>query len=383
MDKYIIDERLLKSQFIIIALEHCNPLAMIRSLGELGLNSVYIGIRHKAPVASSSKYVKEVHLVNSDQEALIYLLKYYKNTYSNTGIKPFVLLGDDSTVELFENHYDELKEYFVLFNAGGKGRLAKYMDKYEILECAKRHGVKTLYSEVVKCGELPQKAEYPIITKAISPNSGAWKDDVHICYNEGDLRLAYSKIQSPLVLIQKFIDKKTEVALEGFSINHGRTMFIGDQCTYLYNIKGYYSPYYSNQPFKNKELGEKLNAMLEEIGFEGIFEIEFIVDKDDTMYFSEINFRNSPWSYSAHRAGNPLPYLWCLSMMTGVVPEPVDFAPFNSMVEPFDYSQRVDKGILTLPQWLKSFKETKCTHYYDSEDIGPYEVMCDYWDILK
>ena len=185
------------------------------------------------------------------------------------------------------------------------------------------------------------------------------------------------------MLLQKFIEKKTEIALEGYSINKGKDIFIGDQCTYLYNIKGYYSPYYSNQTFKDELLKKKLNEMLEEIGFDGIFEIEFLVDKDDELYFSEINFRNSPWSYSAGKAGNPLPYLWCLSMLTGEVGEPKDFKPFNSMVEPFDYAQRVEKGLMSLPEWLKDFKETECTHYYDLNDLGPYQVMVENWNVLK
>lgn len=383
LEQTYIDNVIKKSQILIIAMEHCNPLAMIRVLGKMGLKPDYIAIRHKAPVASSSRYVNKVHFVENDEEAYHVLIKEYGDTYKRTGYKPFLLLGDDSTVELFETHYDELKDIFISFNAGGNGRLKLFMDKNEILECAKRHNVQVLPSEVVKLGDFPKVVTYPIITKAISPNSGAWKDDVFICNSEEELKEAYEHIKSPLVLLQKFIEKKTEIALEGYSIHKGKDIFIGDQCTYLYNIKGYYSPYYSNQPFKNDCLKEKLNAMLEEIGFEGLFEIEFLVDKDDELYFSEINFRNSPWSYSAGKAGNPLPYLWCLSMITGVVDEPKEFTPFNSMVEPFDYAQRVDTGKMSLPQWLKDFKQTECTHYYDSEDLGPFDVMIENWDILK
>ena len=356
---------------------------MIRSLGELGIKSIFIGVKHKAPIASASKYVEKFYPVVSDEEAFDVLLENYSNVFEKTGIKPFLFFGDDSTVELSEKRRGELEGRFIFFNAAGNGRLTKYMNKYEILALAEKHGVKTLSSEVVNCGILPSKVDYPIITKAISPNSGAWKGDVYICNNEDELKTAYRKIKSPQVLLQKFIDKKTEVALEGYSIQHGKKMFVGVQCTYLYNIKGYYSPYYKCESFKDKTLKVKLNAMLEDIGFEGLFEIEFLVDKEEKMYFSEINFRNSPWSHSASKAGNPLPYLWAQSMLTGEMNEPVNFEPFNSMVEPFDYHQRVEGKMMSLPQWLKEFKETKCTHYYDSEDLGPYQVMCKNWEILK
>ena len=378
-----MDERLQRHMMIIIALEHINPLAIIRSLGELGIKSIFIGVKHKAPVASASKYIQKFYPVVSDEEAFDVLTKSYGSVFEKTGCKPFLFFGDDSTVELSEKRRDELEGRFIFFNAKENGKLTKYMNKHEILALAEKHGVKTLSSEVVDCGVLPTKVDYPIITKAISPNSGAWKGDVYICNNEDELKTAYQKIKSPQVLLQKFIDKKTEVALEGYSTLHGKEMFVGVQCSYLYNIKGYYSPYYKCEPFKDETLKSKLNSMLEEVGFEGLFEIEFLVDKDGEMYFSEINFRNSPWSHSSSIAGNPLPSLWAQSMLTGEGTEPEEFEPFNSMVEPFDYHQRVECGMMSLPQWLKAFKETKCTHYYDPDDIGPYQVMCENWEILK
>ena len=44
---------------------------------------------------------------------------------------------------------------------------------------------------------------------------------------------------------------------------------------------------------------EKLKEILKEIGYEGIFEIEFLVDENDQLWFCEINFRNSTWSYAS------------------------------------------------------------------------------------
>lgn len=370
-------------EVIVIGMEHYTPLGVIRALGERGINPIYIGIRYKANVASASKYVKKSYLVESDEEALEVLLKEYGNMAVVNGKKPFVQFSDDSTVELFEKHYDVLKDKFIMFNAGGDGRIAKFLDKYEILMCASRHGIKILPTEVVECGQLPKHAEYPVITKAISPNAGAWKGDVNICYSEEELKEAFKRIKSPLVLIQKFIEKKTETTIEGYCINHGKEMFAAIQCTYLYTIKGYYSPYHIDRPIQDKELKKKLAEMMEEIGFEGVFDAEFLVSQDDELYFLEINFRNTTWSYSSAVAGYPLAYLWCESMITGKIPEAENFEPFTSMVEPIDYSKRVEGGMCSLPEWLADFKSAKCTYYYDPQDMKPYEVMCQNWDKLK
>lgn len=123
--------------------------------------------------------------------------------------------------------------------------------------------------------------------------------------------------------------------------------------------------------------------MLEEIGFEGIWEIEFLVDKDDKIYFLEINFRHATWGYSSNVAGSPLPYLWANAMLTGDAPEQKTFEPFIAMVEPIDYGLRVEKGMCTLQEWLTDFKRAKCTYYYNEQDMNPWKVVCENWDKLK
>ena len=368
---------------IVIAMEHYNPLGQLRTLGENGIRPVFIAINHRVRVASASKYPQKCHLVENEEEAFKVLMENYGDVVEKTGKKPFLLFSDDKTVGFYDERYEDLKDKFTFFNAGVNNGITKYMDKFEILECAKRHGVQVLPAVVVDCGTVPAGIEYPVITKAISPNSGAWKGDVNICYSEEELKDAFTRIKSPQVLIQKFIDKKTEMTLEGFCVDKGREMFVGTQCFYQYPIKGYYSPFHTNQPFKDEELKRKLTAMTTEIGFEGIFEIEFLVDKDDNFYFGEINFRNSTWSYSSTVAGNPLPYLWCLAMMDKKAPVANDFDLFTSMVEPIDYGKRVEEGRCSFGEWLKDFKEAKCTYYYNKEDIEPWNLVCENWDKLK
>lgn len=47
--------------------------------------------------------------------------------------------------------------------------------------------------------------------------------------------------------------------------------------------------------------------MFSEIQFEGIFEVEFMVDADGKLCFLEINFRNSTWSLASMNVSIPLP----------------------------------------------------------------------------
>ena len=366
---------------IVFALEHYNPLGLIRSLGENGVNPIYFSVKRRGKVACLSKYISEFHFVDTVEDGYKLLMELY----GHEKLKPYVLFSDDKSVGFFDLHYEEIKDKFICYNAGGTGRINEFMDKDRILKLAKKHGFNVLDSHVVKLGEIPEGLVYPVITKDISPNSGSWKADVHICENEAELKEALKQISSPVIQIQHFVDKKNEYAIEGFTVNHGKEIFFGTTLTWKYLIKGYYSPYHDVTMFKNPEMGEKLRALFEEIGFEGIFEVEFLIDKDDTYYFLEANFRASAWNYSSTVAGMPLSYLWVKSMQQGHI-DPKDekeFEDFTDMSEVIDYGKRVEGGLCSLAEWLRDFKEAKGTYYYNVKDPAPFEHLFEHWDEYK
>lgn len=371
--------------YIVMAIEHYNPLGQIRSLGEAGIAPVYIAIKGRAKIASTSKYISNCHYVDSVEDGYEILLKEYGKVADDTGLKPFLFCSDDKTVGYLDEHYDELVDKFIFFNAGSKGRIGEYMDKNNILELAKKHGLNVLEACVCKRGEIPEGIEYPIITKSISPNVGGWKSDVHICHSAEELKAAYEQIQAHTVLVQKYIEKKNEYALEGFSIAHGKYMLNTIGSTYQYLLPDYYSPTQDVSNVDDEFLNKALQSMMEEIGFEGIFEIEFLIDQDDKLYFLEINFRNATWSYASTKAGMPLPVLWSKCMLLGEIPKDTyKKIPegFTAMVEPIDYAKRVKTGKLSLAEWLIAFKETNCGYYYSADDVEPWRVCVENWEKL-
>lgn len=371
---------------IVFALEHYNPLNMIRALGENGVNPVYISIKRRYEVAAYSKYISKLHRVNSVEEGYQLLFEEYGSLVEQTGKKPYIFFSDDKSVGYFDFHYDEWKDKFMTYNAGAAGRINEFMDKYEIQQLAKKHGFNVLDSYVIsKEDKLPENLWYPIITKDISPNSGSWKADVFICKDENELKEAIKKIESPLIMIQHFVDKQNELALEGYTINKGHDMHIVTEMTWKYLIQGYYSPYHDVKMFENKDMESKLQAMFEEIGFEGVFEVEFLIDKDGTLYFMETNFRASAWNPTGKVVGMPLPYLWVKGMENGFI-DPEDrkeFDPFTSMSEVIDYSKRVEGGMCSLAEWLRDFKDAKCVYIYDKDDRGPWDQVIANWENFK
>lgn len=383
VDASNFNEEIKKHQIVLVALEHYNPLGIIRSFGEMGINIDFVGINYKVPVASASMYIGMLYQVSSIPEAYETVLKHYGGVYKENGEKPILLFSDDDVYSLFDEHIEELQENFITANAGKNGRVIEFMDKDKIQKCAERHGLPVINTFVVKPGDVPEGLVYPVITKAISPLAGAWKGDFHICENEKELRENMATINAEKCMIQPYIEKKTEIQYEGFSYNHGKGMFTGIQIANNYPIRGYYGPYMNIFPPKHPDYIKKLNAMLEEIGFEGLWEIEFLVDKDGNYWFLEINFRSSPWHRAATIAGMPLAYYWIQTTLTGECPKPVVFEPFDAMVETVDYSKRVEEGRCTLAEWVSDFKNAKCTYYYDAIDQEPWKLVVKNWDKLK
>ena len=371
---------------IVFALEHYNPLNMIRAFGEQGINPVYISVKRRYEVATKSKYISKLHRVDSVEDGFLLLINQYGRLSEETGKKPYILFSDDKSVGYFDLHFEEWKDKFITYNAGRNGRINEFMDKYEIQQCAKRHGFNVLDSYVIKKGDpVPDGLWYPIITKDISPNLGSWKSDVFICQNKQELVEALEKITCPLIMLQHFVDKQNEMALEGYTINNGKEMQIITQMKWKYLIQGYYSPFHDVCMFTDKDMEIRLQAMFEAIGFEGVFEVEFLIDKDGTYYFMETNFRASAWNPTCKFAGMPLPYLWVKGMMNGYI-DPNDrkeFEPFTSMSEIIDYSKRVEGGLCSIAEWLRDFKDAKCVYIYDKEDRGPWDAVIRDWESFK
>lgn len=370
-------------EFIVFAMDHYNPLGVVRSLGENGIHPIVIAEKSKTDISSHSKYTKEYIRVETVAEGYEVLLVRFGNYMDNL---PFLITCDDRTIEFLDRRYDEWKDKFIGFNAGAAGIISKYMDKFEILEAAKKYGLNTLNTLCVDKGVVPNNLEYPIITKSISPVIGGWKSDVHICCNEEELAAAYSKIKAPKVIIQKFIDKKNEYCIDGFCADKGNMMFNAIESTYNYLIPGYYSPYMTVKNFSKPEIGKALASLMREIGFEGIYSIEFLIDQDDNYYFSEINFRNSTWSYAATKAGMNLIVLWAEAMLSGELQkelaQPMEDG-FMAMVEPIDYGKRVYTGKTEWGEWLRDFREAKCPFYYSKDDIEPFLHMCRNWEKMS
>lgn len=369
MDEYI---KLLRNHlFFVVGEEHYTPLGVIRSLGENNIKPIAFIKRSKTTkIASVSKYILKLYRINNYEEALQILL----TRYGDCKPKPFVIPCDDIAVRTFEKNYQEISDKFYVNNAGKNKRIAFYQQKRELYALANECGLNTAETWLVERGEIPQNIKFPIITKPNSSYEG-WKQDYFVCNNRIELEEAYKKIKGKEILLQQYIEKKTELCIEGVSVNKGKSVFFAIATKYTYTLPDYYSMEMIIDNFKDEKLKEILLKMFSVIGFEGIFEIEFMVDKKDNLWFLEINYRNSTWSYAATKLGMNLPVIWAYGELTGDIPKDVrKEVPdgYRAIAEVQDFEQRVRRfKMISFSDWIKRIVSADCLYIYTPKDMKP------------
>lgn len=364
-----LDIELRKHKFISFVEDHYNPLDVIRSLGKKGIKPIVILIGEHAVMIPRCKYVGTLHRVKTREEGY----KILMSNYSQEEYKPFVLCSDDKSTSFLDQHYDEMKEHFIFYNAGEQGRVTWLQNKDNITDLAAEAGLDNPKKEVVDTGVLPKTLNYPIITKVLASTMGAWKDDVFICHNEEDLKNAYKKIKSPKLILQEYVNKVGEFCMEGFSINDGNDVFMPYKADYIRYYNNSYGHYMSMIPFEDGEFKEKIKSLFRLTKYNGIFEIEFMKGPDGKFYFLEINLRASTWNYAITVGGGNLPYFWTKSMLAGRIPyEEMNLRekPFEAIVEPSDFTRNAKQvGYL---KWLKQCLTAECHYYFNAKDPAPF-----------
>lgn len=357
-----------KHKHILLVEDHTNPLGIVRSLGEEGIHPIVLLCSKNPQLVNKSKYVGELHIFNTINEGYNYLISHY----GKEKLKPFIYNGSDDITLLLDSHYEDLKDKFYFTN--GQGGIEKYLQKYDITQAAVECGLQIPKEELLEVGQMPKTLKYPVFTKAAtSAKGGGWKDQAHICNNEDELRKAYTQIHADNILVQEFIKKKNELCIDGISINGGEEVFMPYACSYYRFRPDSYGNYMYFFPFTDEKLIENIKKLIKQVHFTGIFCIEFLIDNNDELYFLEVNFRNSGWSYAFTKGGFNLPFRWAVSMLDNTLFMD-SFKPlekFDAMQEIGDYYEFVKSKKIPLIKWLKEVKASYL-FLYNSKDPAPF-----------
>ena len=364
----------MKNELIIIGGNHHNTLGVIRALGYKGLKPILLLITDDAnPFVGYSKYIDKCEVLKSKHDIVPFLIEYAKNIECKAVI---FSCADFVTAEL-DNSYDLLHEHYYLPTANGQGICNHYMDKNTMAKLAQNVGVnipRTWIAEPKKQVDLSE-IHFPCIVKPLASIYGS-KAQIRI-FDKKDLLLSYlDEHKDKRFIIQEYIDKDFEYQLIGCSLNYGDEIIIPGYSKCIRPCPGTNTGFLEYKPFDDFKC--EINAckeFIKQIGYQGLFSMEYLRDKKGNDYFMEINMRNDGNGICVTGAGVNLPYIWYQYCVGGDYKKEVSNVIKDIFVMPeFDDFMLLLKRKVSLFTWLKDYKRTTTFMEYCDKDPQPYYV---------
>lgn len=366
-----------KRRHIFLCAPRISSLGVIRGFGSEGISPIIVSLRPKPQVPLqlcfwSSRYIKEVHYVDSLEEGLELII----NRWGNEEEKSFLHVMSEAGVRLLDANYDRLKDAFYFFHGkGGAHALAPFYDKSAQCALAAECGFRTPASEVVARGALPQHLSYPIYIKC-RDSFGAWKRDMAICHSPQELLDTYPKLESDQWLMQEFVDRKYEVSLQGLSLHDGDEIYMPYVKVYTRLRDTDYGTYmYYERNRLPDDLNRNIEKAIRKIGFNGCFEIEFLQDKEERLFFLEINLRYSASNPGMRHGGVNMPLEWALAESEGhlctdsIILKEKRFYAMNEII---DIETQLLAGRISLTNWLKDVWRADSFYLFSAKDPMPF-----------
>lgn len=358
-------------EVFVIGGDHHNTLSVIRALGYKNIRSNVIIVSNKQkPYVGYSKYINEKYVVPTDDLA-IDILKNISMSNNN----PVVITCSDSVSSVIDRNHDALANRFSLPGAISQGRITEMMDKERMTELAQSIGFCTPPSWVINKGDSLDGVEMPCITKPLLSKDGQ-KTDICICESKEELDSAVNAGSCEKYQIQLFIEKEFEYQLIGLSINGGEDVVIPGFSRCIRPCPG------TNTGFLHYESLDGLHAPIEkckefirEVGYSGLFSIEFLRGKDGKDYFMEMNFRNDGNAICVTKAGINLPYLWYMANVGLDYKSELkasELKPIYVMPEFDDFRCFVLTRKLSIKEWISDIKRSGAFMEYDKSDPAPF-----------
>jgi len=143
------------------------------------------------------------------------------------------------------------------------------------------------------------RIKYPVILKASAGGGGR---GMRVVRGEAELAPAFATARNeaqqafgvPDVYLEKFIERPRHIEFQVLGDKHGRVMHLGErECSIQRRHQKLIeeSPSPAMDAKKRAELGARVVAALEQVGYTSAGTVEFLMDEDGSIYFIEMNAR--------------------------------------------------------------------------------------------
>lgn len=386
----------MKQKVVIIGHGYTSRLGMIRALGIAGYEVIVIvmtwykrdgkTLDTRKPIDCYSKYVSR-YLFNlaSDKEGLIDLLL---SECTDPSQKVVIIPDSDVSAAAVDMNQDRLAPYFLFPHINHRqGSVVEWMDKLRQKNFALDCGLK-----VAKCWtinvvdgkySIPEELQYPCFPKPLATIVGG-KGGLKRCNNETELRAVIASLiqKKPTidVMAEEFRSIQTEYAvlgcsdganivipgiLEIISMANGGHFGVAKQGRIM-PIDGY------------EELVDKFKTFVRQIGFVGIFDIDFY-KSDGELFFGELNLRYGGSGYAVTASGVNLPEM----LVKTLLGQAIDELPKEITKSSVYCNERmcVDDwygGYITRRELYQIFETSDICFVFDKEDSKPTPQLMKY-----
>lgn len=321
---YLACVNIMHPKVIIIGIGFTSRLGMIRAVAETGAEITVIVLCHERfkPVDCYSKYIHRCFYVkgNNENRILQILTKYYIDP-SRKGI---LIPINDFAAMVIDQNVNFLKEYFFFPHIKmHQGAVSEWMNKEKQKAVASRIGLNIAESvniELIQGSyQLPDGIKYPCFTKTRT-YIGGYKHTLHRCDDEISLRnvldFLATKHRDITIMVEEYKEISTEYAVVGFS--DGKQVVIPGIIEILVMAKGNDRGVACQGKIMPiigfEDLVEKFKKLILEIGFVGLFDIDFYLSRGK-YYFGEINLRIGGSATAVLKMGVNLPGMFVRSLL--------------------------------------------------------------------
>ena len=367
---------------VVIGRNYSTSLGVIRAVGFAGyyVDVVKHGKSRFTTPELKSKFVKN-HFSASESTIIEVLI----NEIAEKNHKKVIIPADDLTVTILDNNADRLLEYFIIPQLNGKnGAFMQAMDKGIQKEIAIRCGLPVTKGWTVDIDgkgayAIPKNMCYPCYTKP-QISIGSPKTYIRKCNNEKELRMLLDKVAKEganVILVEEYLEIDKEYDVPGLSCE-GKTLLpafiekikIGEGAH-----KGVTAIGKIIDAANWAETSHLLKEYISQFGLTGLFDIELIESKG-TIYFNELNLRNSAASFGITSAGVNLPGKLVDFLLKNKITSDLDalkngimFASEKSLFENYE------AGYCSWKQYKLDKKSVDFSFIKCNEDMAPYRTF--------
>lgn len=312
-------------------------------------------------------------MLNSSKEIVSYLLNYAKGIDK----KSIIFSCADFVTSELDKFYNELNNHYHLPTANGKDICNHYMNKDVMATLANKVGIFTPPSWIIEdyTNHNLNEVDFPCIVKPLASIYGT-KAEIKIFQEKSSLEKYLSENKGHRFIIQKYIDKDFEYQLIGCSLNHGAEIIIPGYSKCIRPCPGTNTGFLEYKPFGDFQCDLKAcRDFIKAIGYQGLFSMEYLRDKQGDDYFMEINMRNDGNGICVTGAGVNLPYIWYQYCAGEDYKKEWSKGVNDIFVMPeFDDFLLVLKRKVSMNTWWKDYKRTTTFMEYSKDDPKPYFV---------